>query len=104
MHGAARALARAGRPDLATTTVVVSPGLAVRPQDEPGEAGAAEPVPVAWWIDGDRILLDGSADGTGRCVAHLAGRWRDRYALVAAARGGRQELAETGIDGPTRPD
>jgi hypothetical protein len=69
-----------------------------------------QPVPqrVSWWPAGDltgppgpptreRMLTDGSADGIGRAVAWKSGRWPDRHAAVAAARGESVDLAEGGL-------
>ena len=88
---AARALAACGRADLDDLPVTVAPGLAVA-----GDGG--EPRRVTWWPDGELLLIDGSAEGVGRAVAHLAGRWADRYRLVAAARGDAVAQAEAGLD------
>ena len=55
-------------------------------------------VPVRWWPGpGGAWLTDGSADGLGRCVAHLAGRWSDRAIAVQAAAGDPLTFAENGL-------
>ena len=95
IDGAARCLALCGRSDLAEHPVRVSASLAVT--DLPGGGDSGEAAPVRWWVDGDDLLLDGSPGGVGRAVAWLAGRWADRHALVAAARGDRSDLAESGL-------
>lgn len=51
---------------------------------------------VAWWVLGDRCLVDGSPTGVGRAVAWSAGRWSDRHLAVAAAAGDAVTLAENG--------
>lgn len=99
LPGARRCLGAAGRADLAGREVFVIPDLSV----VGGEAGATATLDrkahrVRWWVDGDRILLDGSADGIGRAVAHLAGRWGERHRFVAAARDDAIDLAEAGLD------
>lgn len=98
--GAARCLDAVGRTDLGGRQVRLMPELAVRPLDERTrealrtDCGTA--VRVAWWLVDDEVLVDGSAAGVGRVVAHLAGRWAERHRLVAAAAGA--DLAETGLD------
>lgn len=106
--GAAACLEWCGRDDLAGRAVLLTPGLAVRADPDPDasdgspDPAAAQDSPavqrVSWWIDGDRLLLDGSPDGVGRAAAHLAGRWADRHRLVAEARGDRVSQAEAGLD------
>ena len=81
--------------------------------------GRSAPQRVSWWTAADLIgpsgapvpndplgaptdggsgmLTDGSAAGIGRAVAWKAGRWFDRYAAVAAARGESADLAEGGL-------
>ena len=55
-------------------------------------------VRVRWWPGtGDSIVTDGSPEGIGRAVAHLAGRWADRALAVAAAAGDPLTLAEDGV-------
>jgi len=103
---AARCLAGAGLGALGDRLVTVLPRLAViaesrdDPDSLPGNGSRSEPGDgqrVAWWVQDDRLLLDGSPEGIGRAVAHLAGVWADRHALVAAARGDRIDLAESGL-------
>ena len=93
--GAARCLAQCGRSDLADHPTLVAAPLAVT--GPVGVGDSQEAVPVHWWVEGEDLLLDGSPDGVGRAVAWLAGRWGDRHALVAAARGDRSDLAEYGL-------
>jgi hypothetical protein len=58
-----------------------------------------EPVPVRWWIDDDgRATVDGSAEGLGRAIAWLTGRWPARETAVAAARSDPVGLAEHAWD------
>jgi hypothetical protein len=102
---AAACLGLIGRPDLADLAVTVHDRLEVRPGPLGGDGepsrGPAAPTgshPVRWWMDGDRLLLDGSADGIARAVAHLAGRWSARHELLVIARGDRVERAESGLD------
>ncbi len=58
-----------------------------------------DPLPVRWWIDDDgRALVDGSADGIGRAIAWLAGRWPARETAVAAALSDSVGLAEHAWD------
>ena len=58
---------------------------------------------VSWWpastggAAGAAFVTDGSADGMGRTVAWLAGRWPDRHLAIAAARGEAQTDIENGI-------
>ena len=109
--GAVRCLDLAMRADLGDREVRLVPDLAVGPADEETRAalstefagGAVDgdgvgAIRVGWWIDGEGILLDGSAAGVGRVVAHLAGRWSDRHLFEAAARGLSGDLAEAGLD------
>ena len=59
--------------------------------------------PVCWWPDPSAdgsdpaFLTDGSAEGVGRVVAWLAGRWPDRHRAVSAARGSALTDTENGI-------
>src|SRR5699024_2959788 len=91
---ALRSLQLSGRQDLGDHPVTLVPDLAVVATDR----DPAEPQRVPWWIDNDRLLLDGTPEGVGRAVAYLAGRWGERHRWVAAARGGRAEQAEAGLD------
>jgi hypothetical protein len=96
IDGGARCLALCRRSDLADRPVRVVAGLAVTGPAADGAVPERSAIPVHWWRDGGDLLLDGSPDGIGRAVAWLAGRWGDRHTLVAAARGDRAELAESG--------
>jgi hypothetical protein len=53
-------------------------------------------------MDGAEVFVDGSAEGVGRVIAYLAGRWRDRYDLVAVAGAGESDVAEAGFGDPGR--
>ena len=54
--------------------------------------------PVRWWIDDGHAVVDGSAEGIGRAIAWLAGRWPARHAAVAAALADPVGLAEHAWD------
>jgi hypothetical protein len=102
---AARCLEFSGLTELFDVTVLVAPDLTV---EATIGAGGSERHRVSWWSDGGRILVDGSAAGLGRAIAHLAGRWADRHALVAITAGDGAEPAEAAFvgshPGGDRPD
>jgi hypothetical protein len=66
--------------------------------------GDGPAVRVSWWPSttnggpGARVLVDGSADGVGRALAWLAGRWSARAAAVAAAADDPSALVEQAWD------
>lgn len=81
-----------------TAPLRVLPGMRVR-------IGGAEQ-PVCWWPAPEAgargepavgFVTDGSADGAGRVVAWLAGRWADRDRAVSAAGGSSLAAAENGL-------
>ncbi|SDO38495.1 hypothetical protein SAMN04515671_0771 [Nakamurella panacisegetis] len=79
-----------------TLAVTFPSGLTTDPELTVDHDGA--PRRVRWWPGpGDGVVTDGSPDGIGRAVAHLAGRWSDRALAVAAAAGDPLTFAEDGL-------
>jgi hypothetical protein len=95
LPAAAACLDFIGRPDLADRPVTVDGQLAVHSGSAAPPAGVRR---VRWWMDGDRLLLDGSPDAVARAIAHLTGQWAARHHLLVIARGDPIERAESGLD------
>ncbi len=56
--------------------------------------GSLAPQRVSWWMDGGRLITDGTPDGIAKAVSWATGRWADRHLALSFATGDWAGVAE----------